>query len=499
MVAKNSLVGSIWLRQYFGLSSYPLTHHSYIGSGPKTEILPNGHIQQTFGPGYAPSLNTPLSHWEFALKYDHVDLPFYKAVLSRIDEAYIKTYIHNAPTSKYTRKTGFLYEFLLGKDLGITTSTGNYVDLIDSNRYVTGNIQKNNKWRVNNNLLGNAAFCPIIRRSETLDNLLSWNLLKEIESLREKYSAETFVRAVNYLYRKETKSSYEIEHERPSPQRVDRFVSLLQQAGQVPSSIFLEEQSLTSWQNSIVDSRFAATGFRDFQNYVGESMPNFIEKIHYICPPPQLVGSLMKGLSDLASETKGLSSLVRASMIAFGFVFIHPFEDGNGRLHRFLIHDVLIRDLVVPGDIILPVSAHILNHMREYDAALEAYSVPLVKMADYLLDSKGEITIKNADEIEAYYRYPDLTQQTLYLTQTIRSTVLEELPMELYFIQHYDELKKEIQDIVDMPDKDINLMILFLYQNKGNLSKGKRKSFEKLTDDEIAKMEDSFKAIFLNF
>lgn len=496
MEAKNSLAGCVWLRQHFDLSSYTLTHHSFIGSGPKIEILSDGSIEQTFGPKYAPTFNTPLAHWEFALKYDHVDLAFYKAVLSRISEVDIKEYINNAPTSKYTRKTGFLYEFLLGKDLGITISMGNYVDLLDSDHYVTGNTRKIAKWRINNNLLGNAAFCPVIRRSEILDELLLWNLSEEIDKLKRKYSPETILRAVNYLYRKETKSSYEIEHEKPSPQRIDRFIMLLQQAGQVSSSDFLEEQSLTNWQNSIVDHRFAAGGFRDFQNYVGQILPNFIERIHYICPPTQTVHSLMKGLSDLARHTIGISPVVRAAMVAFGFVFIHPFEDGNGRLHRFLIHDVLVRDKVLPNDIVLPISAHILNHMADYDAALEAYSVPLVKMVNYQLDVKGEMTINNPDEIEACYRYPDLTRQTSYLIQAIRSTVHEELPHELFFIQHYDELKIEIQNIVDMPDKDINLMILFLHQNKGVFPKRKRKFFEKLTDDEITKMEDSFKSIF---
>jgi hypothetical protein len=33
--------------------------------------------------------------------------------------------------------------------------------------------------------------------------------------------------------------------------------------------------------------------------------------------------------------------VVAAAILAFGFVYIHPFEDGNGRIHRYLIHHVL--------------------------------------------------------------------------------------------------------------------------------------------------------------
>ena len=35
--------------------------------------------------------------------------------------------------------------------------------------------------------------------------------------------------------------------------------------------------------------------------------------------------------------------MVAAAAVAFGFVYIHPFEDGNGRLHRWRIHHVLAR------------------------------------------------------------------------------------------------------------------------------------------------------------
>jgi hypothetical protein len=56
-------------------------------------------------------------------------------------------------------------------------------------------------------------------------------LYKEIEDLKKDYQYEIFQRASQYLYRKETRSSYEIESENPSPDRMDRFIRLLYQAG----------------------------------------------------------------------------------------------------------------------------------------------------------------------------------------------------------------------------------------------------------------------------
>jgi Fic family protein len=42
-------------------------------------------------------------------------------------------------------------------------------------------------------------------------------------------------------------------------------------------------------------------------------------------------------------------------------VFIHPFLDGNGRLHRYLIREELSVLGFTPKGIVLPVSAFILS------------------------------------------------------------------------------------------------------------------------------------------
>ena len=62
----------------------------------------------------------------------------------------------------------------------------------------------------------------------------------------------------------------------------------------------------------------------------------------------------------LLSLERMIDSAVNPVIIAatsFGFVYIHPFEDGNGRLHRFLIHYVLAGTSFTPSGIIFPVSA----------------------------------------------------------------------------------------------------------------------------------------------
>jgi hypothetical protein len=76
----------------------------------------------------------------------------------------------------------------------------------------------------------------------------------------------------------------------------------------------------------------------------------------------------------------------------------------------------------------------------------------------------------------------------------IVKTIEEELVEELNFLASYDKTKKAIQEIIDMPDRMIDLFIQFCLQNEGGLSAEKRNAhFGFLTDGELAAMEQSVK------
>jgi hypothetical protein len=106
------------------------------------------------------------------------------------------------------------------------------------------------------------------------------------------------------------------------------------------------------------------------------------------------------------------------------------------------------------------------------------------------------MVVTNPNEVESYFRYPDLTEQVIYLARTIKGTITEDIYREMDFLMKYDEVKAAIQGIVDMPDRNIDMMIKFLHQNKGELAARKRKYFEELTDDEIAGIQSNLKEIF---
>ena len=144
-----------------------------------------------------------------------------------------------------------------------------------------------------------------------------------------------------------------------------------------------------------------------------------------------------------------------------------------------------------------PVSASMLKTPADYNASLEAFSRPLMALVEYSLDEEGRMTVEN--DTARWYRYIDLTPQIEALFGFIERTIDTELAEELAFLANYDETKKSIQTIVDMPDRQIDLFIRFCLQNNGRLSAKKRSShFDFLSAQEISRMEEAIQATYGN-
>lgn len=111
------------------------------------------------------------------------------------------------------------------------------------------------------------------------------------------------------------------------------------------------------------------------------------------------------------------------------------------------------------------------------------------------LDEDGRMTVEN--DTARWYAYIDMTRQAGALFGFIEHTIDVELVEELSFLASYDETKKAIREIVDMPDREIDLFIRFCLQNDGRLSTRKRsRYFDVLTDSEIARMEAAFRTAY---
>jgi hypothetical protein len=164
--------------------------------------------------------------------------------------------------------------------------------LLNPKIHFIGKTKQIQRQRINDNLLGNKDYCPIIRRTETLEKAISQKYNQSAKNIIADCDPIILARAVNFLYTKETKSSFAIEGEKVSKNRSERFVSALTKANNFQP---LEKQNFVELQNSIVDSRYAESDWRNLQNYVGQTMRDYSEQINFITPKPADVPILMKG------------------------------------------------------------------------------------------------------------------------------------------------------------------------------------------------------------
>ena len=490
------LAGYAALVERYGLDIIPNWHRSFVAvTGTHRIDSTGGVIEEVYSSKYWPG-DTLGGHLEFALKYDGTNLAILTSLFQEAAEEDFLEYVRSKPTGKYARRLCFLYEFLTDKTLPLDDVTqGNYIDLIDPDKYYTVTpARRVRRQRINDNLPGDCRFCPMVRRTDTLRDFEAADLPKRCQQVVSAYSPELLKRALGYLYTKETKSSFEIEHIKPTSTRTERFVVLLQLAEQKD---FCEKTQLIDLQNRIVDPRFRDSDYRLSQNYVGETIAWQKEKIHFACPKPEDLADLMEGLvaAHRRMDAGNVSAVIHAAAIAYGFVFLHPFEDGNGRIHRFLIHNILARRGFTPKGIMFPISASMLKNPANYNTSLEAFSRPLMALVEYSIDEEGRMTVHN--DTDRWYRYIDMTSQTEALFEFIEQTIDTELAYELTFLANYDETKRAIQEIVDMPDRQIDLFIRFYLQNNGRLSERKRASnFDSLTEDEIHRMEQAVQSAY---
>ena len=62
----------------------------------------------------------------------------------------------------------------------------------------------------------------------------------------------------------------------------------------------------------------------------------------HISARPDDLPALVEGMFAFErGPAEQIDAVVAAAILAFGFVYAHPFEDGNGRVHRYLIHHIL--------------------------------------------------------------------------------------------------------------------------------------------------------------
>ena len=98
-----------------------------------------------------------------------------------------------------------------------------------------------------------------------------------------------------------------------------------------------------------------------------------------------------------------------------------------------------------------------------------------------------------ADVVEDFL---DATTHAEFLYGCVHRTIQKDLPYETDFLRRYDRFREQVETIVDMPDRTIDLLFRFLRQNQGSLSQRARaREFDELTTAEADRMEELYREI----
>ncbi len=448
-----------------------------------------------YTPRYMPDASLE-GHLIFALKYEGLDLAVLKKLFAAIGPAPVVELVKSKPTGTYARRIWFLYEWLIGARLDLPNAgSGEYPLIVDPKQQYDISAKTSPRHRVKNNLPGTPAFCPLVFRSRALDDFIAGDLPSSVQEAIAALPRELLARTAKFLFLKDSESSFAIEGERPPQNRIQRWARAIGRAGQ--QSIDCDEL-LRLQQIVIGDTRFVNLGLRTEGSFVGQHDRKSRMPIpDHISARPEDLARLLEGLAAFDREsTKQLDPVVAASVLAFGFVYIHPFEDGNGRLHRYLIHHVLAHRGFGPSGLVFPVSAVILDRINEYRAALEDYSQRLLPLVQWEPTEHGNVRVLN--DTSDFYRFFDATPQTEFLYDSVQRTIELDIPQEAEFLKRYDAFRNDLKLIVDMPDRLSDLLFRCIHQNAGTLSRRRReREFAELTEDEVSHIEEIYREEFI--
>jgi hypothetical protein len=465
-------VGYEFLRAQLGLGALP--HWRAARVRPVTRVMAVGGELQVPA-NVAPTSERPLEHILFALKHEGVDLQILAQALAHVPAEEVLAAVHDAPTSRYARTVGYLWEALTGRRLpGVLEIGGNYVEVFDPAYYVTGAPRRDARWRVTFNGLGTVGYCATVRRTPELSALLDVDILGRTNEFLDSLGEPMKERALAWAYLHETEASYEIERETPREDKARAFAALLRQAHEPRA---LSEDYLVELQNAVVSNPFdRAVEYRVVQNWLrGEARG--AAGVTYVPPPPALAVELMSELLEFANHPPAeADSLVCAAVVAFGFVFIHPFMDGNGRLSRFLFHKALFQQGELTQGRLLPVSVAMKRNERDYLAALQDYSRPLRDQWVVRFIDEGQYDFEFTGD-ESLYRYWDATRAAEFCLSMSQQALEVDLHLETRYLARYDAIRHAVEAEFDVQNNTLATLIHSCLQNDGKVSNNRRRQF----------------------
>lgn len=480
-------LGAAWLARTYDvrpLGRLPVM--SQVGGRRATQI-DDGFRLETYPETMRPATHSS-AHLQFHLRHEVVHLEFLSRLFACSGPDFVQNWVMAEPTGQYARRAAFLYEWLTGQVLQLPERlSGNYVNALDDSKLVAASndrISKVQRWRVNDNLPGTRHFCPTVVKTDVVIQAAALDIPKLFAALTAEFGEDLLMRAAVWLTLRESKASFAIEGEADRAGRVQRFADVMARRtgqGELP----LSDVALAELQRAILGERTTIThfGLRQSPVFVGETV-RYQDVVHYVAPPAEDVCAMLHGLQVFLERTQGQSVVMRSAVAAFGFVYIHPLADGNGRVHRFLVNDILRRDGVIPEPVILPVSAVISDdalERRAYDRVLDRVSKPLMQavreqvkfnavQTSYPDGVVSNLEFKGDAQSRPLWRYPDLGPHVVFLANIISRTLTEQMRDQSRYLRCHAQARAALKEIVEMPDQQADRLLRSIEQNHGALS-----------------------------
>ncbi|MBO1926306.1 Fic family protein [Thiomicrorhabdus sp. 6S2-11] len=473
-------IGYQWLCKELGLQVFPIARPAVVGGVSRVTVTQ----ESIFIPSsVAPGDDSVISHILFAIKHEGVNLQVLSQAVKYVNEADLCRFVESSPSSRYVRLLGFLWESFNQCFLDdVSMVSGPTVGLFDEKKYITAPGPRNSRWKVRFNGLGTIDYCVVVERTSLITALLEESILDKAYSFIAELDKISVERALSWAYLHETESSYAIEKETPAYDKTEAFMALLKQAHHPRK---MDEGYLVELQNVAVSNPFDQAGsYRHQQNWLRGPLRG-VAGITYIPPPPSMVDELMSSVLAFANELpKVIDPIISACIASFGFVFIHPFMDGNGRLSRFLFHYALCQSGQLPDGMLLPVSIAMKRNEAEYLKALQSFSVPMRQYwnvswlhdEEYLFAFKGE---------ESLYRYWDATPCVEFGLKMTQESFEKDLREETVFLEKFDRVYRAVDEAFDVRGNELTTLVLTTLQNNGKVSIRRRKKFQGKMSEQV--------------
>ena len=476
--------------EYAGYA-YLVKHTPVQAPMPSTVVEIRGVTRKEEAPGriMVPAKTAPedgdiLGHIVFALRYESINLQVLSQALPMVAEPEIREHFDDSPNSRYLRIACYLWEYFSGSTIQRRDERlrQNFTRIFDPEAYHTGPAQVNYRWRVIFNGIGSLDYCATVRRTDKLESLLQKNLLRKASEFTRQLPEDILNRTLSWAYLSETRDSFAIEKDSADHTRAGRFVRILEQAHE---GIEIGEDFLCDLQKTVINNQFLkATSYRNEQNFLGSAQRGVLG-ISYVPPDHSLARELMDHICNLANNPPPeVDPVVLAGVVSFGFVFIHPFMDGNGRLSRFLFHQVLCRAGALKDGLILPVSTVLYQNEREYVATLKQYSsvIPQFWKVTEIEDDQFDFNFLGDSAI---YRYWDATAACEFLAACSETAIEQHLKEETVYLDRYDAIYRRIDKSFDVAAKDLALLVRLCMEQKGRISNNRRKQYQYQVPQEV--------------